>query len=128
MALALQLDLELALCCARFTLPGNWQPVGGTWEDFGIGRVPVVRTIRHRGKRLWVTASNETEDGFAAFVARGLAGGGPKRYRHFHLHRSDPRLAAPGKMAPGNLGGVGVITRIGTVIAEEGWNTRSVKY
>lgn len=128
MALALQLDMELALCCARFTLPGNWQPVGGTWEDFNIGRVPVTRPIRHRGKRLWVTASNEMEDGFAAFVARGLAGGRPKCYRQFSLHRSDPRLVAPGEMSQGNLGGVGVITRIGTVIVEEGWNKGSIKY
>jgi len=128
MAFAPQLDLELALCCARFTLPGNWQAVGGTWQDFIEGRVSVVRPIWHRGKRFWVSATNEREDGLAALLARGLAGGAPRRYRHFQLHRTNPRLTPPGKIRPGTLGGVGVITRIGTVIAEEGWNKRSVTY
>lgn len=131
MAIRPRLDWDLTWCCIHPRLLGNWRVINGTWEDFQAGRCEAVRTIRHHGRKYWVTASNNREDGFAVLMARGLLGSGPKMFRMFILHRLDPRTLSPRERhvqnSYANLGSVGVITRIGKVIKEEGWTKRSTR-
>lgn len=111
------LDLKLALCCMRFTLPGNWQLLDTTktWEDFEVGNARAVRTIRHAGKKYWVEVSMREIDSFAKFVAFGtLANPKTEYYAHFNLCLDDPRRGRSVHAA--TLGGVGVITRISDVL------------
>ncbi len=111
------LDTSLALCCMRPVLPGNWKLVdeSKSWEDFSTGRVSAVRTIRHRGKRYWVTVGMNEIDGFAKLVAYGLLANPKTEYNaFFNLYSTDPRQQHPVHAA--TLGGVGVITRIDKAI------------
>lgn len=125
MALKPSLDLALAACCLRITLPGNWQLHDvNSWDEFWKGRGSAIRTIRHRGKKYWVEVSRSREDDFAALVAFGLNGRGARWYSHFNLHLSDPREGYKRGNAT-TLGGVGVITRIDKALA--GLKARSEK-
>ena len=111
------LDLKLALCCMRFTLPGNWQllDTSKTWKDFEAGSARAVRTVRHAGKKYWVEVGMNEIDGFAKLVAFGMfANPKAEYYAYFNLYSSDPRQERPVHAA--TLGGVGVITRIGDVL------------
>lgn len=111
------LDVKLALCCMRATLPGNWQllDTDKTWNDFEVGDARAVRTIRHAGKKYWVEVRMSEVDGLAKLVAYGaFANPKPEYYAYFNLYSTDPRHGRPVHAA--TLGGVGVVTRIGRAL------------
>jgi hypothetical protein len=114
------LDLEACINNRRPFLPGNWQLIRGSWDQFEKGGAEAVRTIRHRGRTYWLSAEMTRVDGFAGLVAFGMfAGMMPKYYTSYCLHRVDPR-SDEYTYRDGTM--LGSLTTIKKVVNEEGWH------